>query len=352
MTLGELRKKVQEWDQVNPDGSPIAQAKYTSILTQIEYHAKNEWKVYLPAENPGFSSNYMERLAAWIGNVSTEDEQKLFLEYALQISFFSHDDFLALYRTALYREVFPWIARIGNVKLDGQSPSDFCNMVSDLVSHRTWYCPITDSMDINKFCKVNHLTGIGHHPGFATLQMQAEHPTNPNSQIADDWIRYMDCPNNDPVHPHPSLSYLVLLEDVVGSGSQCLSSVRWAVKNFNVPILFIPLILCPNGSSLLQNEEINSSGKLSVRPIIELSRSDLLGPERQNVPAWRISSNLEDLATRYKSRLSVGMNEFGYESTGCSVATFSNAPDNTLPIVHYSCPKKTWNPLFPRVFRD
>jgi len=109
MTLEELRAKVREWDAKNTGGQ-VATSYFQTILNELDYHATREWRVYLPAQHPDFNASYMERLASWIGNLADEDDQKLFLEYALHISFFSHDDFVALYRTALDREVTRWIA--------------------------------------------------------------------------------------------------------------------------------------------------------------------------------------------------------------------------------------------------
>lgn len=345
MTLEELRAKVREWDLriTAPGDEP---SHYNTILNQLDYHAAREWRVYLPAEHPSFNSSYMERLAAWVGNLTDESDQKLLLEYALYISFFSHDDFIALYRTALDREIKRWVATQINARLEPNGGQAFHELVHRQIHDHTWFCPITDSMDINEFHKVNHLKGVAHRPPFASLQMIAEHPTDPNPQIADDWIRYME--NSS---PYP-LERLVLLEDIVGSGSQCLDAVRWAVANLGKPILFVPLILCPNGVRALRTEEQKSNGRLTVRPVIELRRSELLGPERQGEQGWPKTEELENLAKRCSGLASVNMDTFGYKTTGCSLATFSNTPDNTLPLVHNKPQAGGWEPLFPRVFRD
>ncbi len=210
-------------------------------------------------------------------------------------------------------------------------------------------------MDINEFYKVNHLKGVGHRPGFATLEMLANREGNLVPQLAENVRRYMANPSSAPLDPRrrcPPLNRIVLLEDIVGSGSQCIDALRWAVANLGSPVLFVPLILCPNGVQALRDEEAQSGGRLTVRPVIELRRSDLLGPERQGELGWPITVEMEDLATRCSTRASVNMDTFGYRSTGCSLTTFSNTPDNTLPIVHHKPASGTWEPLFPRIFRD
>ena len=352
MTLERLREKVRTWDLQN-SGAPAAQSEYGTILDQLDYHATKEWRVYLPAEHPDFNSSYMERLAAWIGNVVTDDDQKLMLKYALFISFFSHDDFAALYRTAMDREISRWVATQVGARLDPPGGQAFDAFVRQQIHRHSWFCPITDSMDINEFYKVNHLKGIAHRPGFATLEMLAEKAGSQNPQLAGNVRHYMANPNLDPLRPAPPLERIVLLEDIVGSGQQCLDAVRWAVANLGKPVLFVPLILCPNGVAALRAEEQASGGRLTVRPVIELRRGDLLGTERQGHDGWPITDAVEDLVLRTVAQLGIRNDQaFGYRETGCSLSTFSNTPDNSLPIIHHKHGNGLWEPLFPRIHRD
>lgn len=350
MTLEQLNTKVRDWDFQFTGAS--AKSKYGIILDQLYYHSAKEWRVYLPAEHPAFNPSYMERLAAWIGNVTSEEDQKLLLEYALYISFFSHDDFASLYRTAMDREITRWVAMQLSAQLEPLGIQAFQGLVHQQVHRQTWFCPVTDSMDINEFYKVNHLRGVGHRPGFATLAMLSEKAGSPNRKIAKNILHYMGNPSLDPKRPSPSLERIVLLEDIVGSGSQCQPAIRWAVENLGKPVLFVPLILCPNGVENLRDEVTRSKGKLIVRPVIELRRSDLLGPERKGQSAWPITQSIEDLISRFAKDAFPNMDMFGYGNTGCSIATFANTPDNTVPIVHNKSQHGVWEPLFPRVFRD
>ena len=353
MTSEELRNLVRKWD-LEKTTEASAKSEYSIILDQLEHHAKNEWRVYLPAEHPDFNPNYIERLATWMGNVTVEADQKLLLKYAARISFFSHDDFTALYRTAMDREIFRWVASQISARLESNGWESFHELIMSEIHRHTWFCPITDSMDINEFYKVNHLKGVGHRPGFATLEMLATKAGNPNPQLAKNVCHYMaNAQVNLSNQPIP-LKRIVILEDIVGSGVQCLNSVRWAVANLDKPILFIPLILCPNGVQALRNEEAQSNGRLTVRPVIELRRNDLLGCERQGENGWPITVEMEDLATRCKGQVfaNANMDSFGYRGTGCSITTFSNTPDNTLPLVHHKPASGAWEPLFPRIYRD
>jgi len=344
MTVEELRKLIRKWDsEKTGDDSASAKSEYGIIFDQLEHHATKEWRVYLPAEHPDFNPSYIERLAAWIGNVAAETDQKLMLKYAARISFFSHDDFAALYRTAMDRDISRWVAMQISARLEPRGWQSFHTLVDREIHQHTWFCPITDSMDINEFYKVNHLKGVAHRPGFATLEMLATKAGNPNLQLAENVRHYIS---------ENRLQRIVLLEDIVGSGSQCLDAVRWAISNLGVPVLFVPLILCPNGVQALRNEEASSNGRLTIRPVIELRRCDLLGPERNEEHGWPIASDVEDLAQRTVENLGLSPSmAFGYRETGCSLSTFTNTPNNSLPIIHHSNGKQ-WAPLFPRVFRD
>jgi hypothetical protein len=355
MTTEELYQKVIDWD-LKHSGSPTAESEYSNIYNQLNYHAVREWKQFLPADYPPFSSSYMERLANWIGNVADEEDQQLLLKYALYINFFSHGDFSALYRCAVERIVAPWIVSHLGLRLDDVGGiGAFQNKIEAQINERTWFCPVTDSMNINEFCHVNQLSGIARKPSFALLQQDAEHPAHPDPTVALKQIAFMSNPSNRPndaTARRPPLERLVLLEDIVGSGTQCANAVRWAASNLNKPVLFIPLILCPNGAAALKSVVDQSAGTLTVRPVIELKRQDLIGKESKDQNTWPISEELENLILRIKDRFPKNLNPFGFKSTGCSLVTFSNTPNNTLPIVHKKTKNGSWIPLFPRINRE
>jgi hypothetical protein len=345
MTLEELFTKVQEWDLQLPASNEGGVAEFSAIYDELNYHASHDWKVYLPADHPDYNTSYMERLAVWIGNVSDRQDQQLLLRYARLISFFSHADFRALYHAALNREVSRWVAEEIKATLVGQDLVHFNAQVFGQVLRQTWYCPVTDSLDINEFYKVNNIAGAGHRPAFRTLYMLAQKAGKPNSQLSENILHYME-------HHQPSLERLVLLEDLVGSGSQSINAVSWAAASLGKPVLFVPLIMCPKAAEPLREAEMRSSGMLTVRPIIELINADIVGPERAKGTGWRIADALEDFAERQKTSVLKNLSPFGFDDTGCSLATFSNTPDNTLPIVHHKPHTGGWNPLFPRIDRE
>lgn len=349
MTLSELRDRVRSWDMHNT-GEDIANSKYNRIMQQLDYNAKKEWRQYLPAEHSDHNRSYMERLAQWISNVSDAEDQQLLLEYATFITFLSHSDFISLYRTAMTREVMRWLAQDKNVHPPNFDANTFHTTIYTAINRSTWFCPVTDSMDINEFYKVNHLAGIGHRPTFATLHMLSKHFNN--AEIEDNIRAYMNNPSLRPGAPNWTLDRLVLLEDVVGSSQQCIDTVTWAAEALKKPVLFIPLVLCPNGKQSLLSAERKSSGMLTVKPIIELREEDLLGPNRNHTVGWPITERMEDLIRRTQRDAAHDLDDvFGYRTTGCSLVTFSNTPDNSIPMIHHRPRNHTWSPLFPRVER-
>jgi hypothetical protein len=338
--IGELQEKVRRWDQeVSSDP-----ARYASILNELDYRATRGALDYLPAQHSDHKAQFMDRLADWVGNVTDDSEQKLLLEYARYISFFSHDDFAALYSAAFSRQIVQWVAARTGAGLNVGGAAGFHAAVHRELHRHTLFCPISDSMDINEFYKVNHITGASHRPAFLTLHMLAE-KRQPDPLIRTNILSYMANPTQK--IDATALKRLVLLEDVVGSGKQCIDAIRWAMT-LGCEVLFVPLILCPNGAEELRALEATFVDKFFLRPVVELKREDLLGPERKAVAGWPIAAQVEAFAEAYDQ--AVGGSPFGFDDTGCSIVTFANTPDNTLPLVHRLRVNR-WRPLFPRVFR-
>lgn len=294
----------------------------------------------------------MERLASWIGNIpdDKEQDQKLLLEYAQYITFFSKEDFSALYKTAFDREISRWVAEQVNIRLE-EGWQKFREKLRHELYERTWYLPVSDSMAINEFYHVNRIHGISDHPELRFLyKSYKKAPESEKGTIVNTLVASLKKPNwkNDALE----LQRLVILEDFVGSGTQCKDVISWAAEQLDVPILFIPLIICPQGLDVLRQVASSGRNNLCVRPIIKLQPQDLLGPKQSQ--GWEIAARLETLVKFYHQRVkgSQNKNPFGYKNSGCSVVTFSNTPNNTLPIIHNKPLEGTWEPLFPRSSRE
>ena len=345
MNVNQLQELIGIWDATSPEEDIGETSKYSEILKHLEFLGAGEWANYLPAHSPKFSSNFLVRLAAWIGNVEDAADKQLLLEYACRISFFSHDDVTALYRAAFNGPITRWVIEKSKLRFD--SP-DFSDRLASELHKRTWYCPITDSMDINEFYHVNHISGVEHRPSFATLAMLDPITDEPASALLKNLQFFINKPDRR-IGSLP-LERLVLLEDFVGSGTQMKAAIEWAAKKLNIPTLVVPLIICAPGRDALTDLTEVLKPLISSAPIVQVDTCELLGPRSQGLNRWLKSSDMEALAKRLSGRLP-GNAPFGYKKTGCSVVTYSNTPNNSLSLIHQNPRKQTWNPLFPRSSR-
>ena len=227
MNVKSLIEAVNEWDATSIDEDVASVSKYGAILEQLKFLGADEWSNYVPAKNPVHSGDFITRLAAWVGNASEATERQLLLEYARHISFFSHDDVLSLFMAAFNGPITRWVIEQTGIRFD--SP-DFPKRLAAELHRHTWYCSITDSKDINAFYHINRVTGIDRRPFFKVLEDLSNDPVANSKNIA-----------NLKQYIHDTgLKRLVLLEDVVGSGSQCERAVRWALCGLGIDVMGCP----------------------------------------------------------------------------------------------------------------
>ena len=277
---------------------------------------------------PNRYESFDDCLADWLKNVDDEEDRKSLFRILNHLFFIGKQQFDSLCRSAYSDQTMRWIIDVANI--DITSP-DLQNLL-DTEIEKIWFCPITDSMRINSFLKLNGLTGFDHRPDWRSLEEFG------------DKNRLTDYVNNNGIRG------LVLLEDFVGSGNQMRTSVEWAADTLpNIPILVVPLVCCPEGvttgTTIAQNfQNVTFSPTLTLRPELFLG-------ETPHTDEPEVFPRVRDLIGRVRARL----NEweyypFGYESTGALVALYSNCPDNTLPIIHHR--GHQWTPLFSRVRRN
>lgn len=355
-TLSSIHTLVDSWD-LNPEMSPMItrqngrSLRFREILEALCYSDITAFHEYVPTRASEQTPSFIDRLVLWLNNegVTPEEKSRLF-EFASHLSFFSSNDFHALNRKAFTGPITRWVIGQQGLRLDDP---DF---EAKLVHHRndrTWYCPVTDSMQISDFYHVNQLGGISHRPGFRSLrEFQAS-----GEAIAT----YMK---------KASLDRLVLLEDFVGTGSQTKETLEWAVQSMQTAVLFVPLIVAPDGLRRLKELEARDWSKegegcsLQIKPVMELDESDFVGPatEKSN-PLFAL---VHELVVRLHPHvLGTGLDDckvapyspMGFHrpkdtATGATVVTYTNCPNNTVPIVHHQSRKTAWKPLFPRVERE
>lgn len=303
---------------------------YQRIYDMGEYFAEWRYNQYLPTVGP--YPDFMERLRAWLDKLHDEEDQKLLFRLIPHIFFITQREFATLYRVAFKGVITRWLIDAAGISFSVDSIESFVL----LAEKETWFCPITDSMEIAAFYHANRIEGQDLRPDWYSLAKLG---------CREEILRYMD---------NKGLKRLVLLEDFVGSGSQIADVLRFAASlSSSIPILAVPLIICPKGVELAKSL-VGKYDNLQITPILPLPEETFVNPVPvPNEP--NVFGSIRDLIKRIADRVSgspAGNNyygPFGYNGTGALVVTYSNCPDNTLPVIHYE--SSSWKALFPRSSR-
>ena len=191
-------------------------------------------------------------------------------------------------------------------------------------------------MVISEFYHANNISGIDHRPAFRPLS---------HFSTAGSLKGYMK---------KMGLVRLVLIEDFVATGVQSIKVVRWAVKNLKCPVLFVPLISCPEALAKFRRMERKYSS-FAFEPVFSLDGSAFVtsSASMQDPLLVAVRAFANKIHSRIAGQPDPTYGPLGFGDTGAIVVLFSNTPDNTLPLVHHqSRPPRTWKPLFPRVSRE
>jgi hypothetical protein len=294
---------------------------------EIQYLGRKIYDDYEPAQFDVFE----DRLDLWLHNVSNEKDQQDLFRLLCRLFFVGRSEFEALCRAAHHGPVLRWL--IEQLSVNIADPEAAKHLNAGIAE--TWFCPMTDSMRINSYFKVNNLPGRSHQPDWRSLRKFG----NP------DQIRQFIGAN--------AIKRLVLLEDFVGSGTQMKSVVKFAAElDPNFAILACPLIICPDGDEV-GSELITAFPNVAFDPVLRISPEMLIKPTAQpDEPP--IFGAIRALTTTVRSRLSPPSPDegtyHGYKATGAVFAMYSNCPNNSLPILRDRT--SDWSPLFPRIKRS
>ena len=316
--MSELFNLVQPW-LLDSDSDDLIALRDHLLWMQKELFDEYE---------PNRYESFDDRVVTWLRNLSDENDQKSFFRLLRHLFFVGKQQFDSLCRAAYHDQATRWVIDLSGANItDPQLGATIDNMLS-----RTWFCPITDSMRINAFLKLNDLPGHDHRPDWRSL-MEFGDPVLIQQYVAKEGIQH-----------------LVMLEDFVGGGSQIKDTVEWAARTLPaIPILVIPLVCCPRGVTTgaaisQQYPNVTFAPTLTLRPqlfLCETPRAD--EPE--------IFARVREIILRIQPRLDAWQQQpFGFDRTGALIALYSNCPDNTLPIVHHRGTQ--WAPLFSRVRRS
>lgn len=299
----------------------------SDALVQLRDHLVWLQKELFDEYEPNRYESFDDRVSAWLQNVPDGDDRKALFRLLEHLFFVGKQQFDALCRAAYGSETTRWL--VDQTEMNLAAPQ--LSLLIEQEMRDTWFCPITDSMRINSFLKLNGHPGHERRPEWRSLQMFAD-PDKLRNYVSTQGIKR-----------------LVLLEDFVGSGTQIKEVVPWAATTLpQLPILVIPLVCCPDGEKAgvelsAAHSNVSFSPTLTLRP--EYFLLEMPQPGEPDV-----FTRVRELILRVAVRLGFWQHHlFGFEGTGALVALYSNCPDNTLPIIHHG--GSQWDPLFSRIRR-
>jgi hypothetical protein len=325
-----FEKRLNEWILDAKSGPEIQEVNLR--IRQLE---ERLFSSYEPTKGP--YPDFASRLGDWIDNLSDEDEQKALLKLVVHIFFLGPKEIDHMYRVAFNTCIAKWLIEQSKVMLD----SPYAGEQLQTALRHTWICPITDSMRINAFYHLNNIPGRDYRPDWRSLQLFGDVNKIRNFIKVE------------------RIQRLVLLEDFVGTGEQIAPTVRFAATKFDkMPILIVPLVLCPSGLQLLARYR-SVLANLQFSSVLDLGSKDFLCKlPSDGEPA--IFANVRSIVESHYSLLFRGIKRvadlgklygpFGFNDTGGLVVLWTNCPDNTLPAIHHNNPP-SWKPLFPRASR-
>ncbi|HEY3963033.1 MAG TPA: hypothetical protein VGM05_00630 [Planctomycetaceae bacterium] len=331
-----------ELDKAGP--RPESGDSFNEIHQKLVFFRKSHYDQYVPTIGADYA-DFERRLLRWLCNTDNDEERRTLFELAPRLTFFTREDFAKLHQAALAGPITRWI--VDQMGLSFDDPR-FDEVLSDEIQNHTWYCSITDSMQIADFHHANNLGGIDFRPDWRSLAEFCDPAKIQN---------FMANRQNARREPTP-VRRIVILEDFIGSGMQMemgKGSVAFAAATFpNVRILLVPLVICPLGAKIAR-ELSGAHTNLEFDPVIELRDSDLVTPG-SSFAHHSLGDRLQKLvANSYSAVVGDGAahprpySAFGLANTGAQLILYSNAPANTIALIHHQ--SNTWNALFPRSAR-
>jgi hypothetical protein len=307
------------------------------LKSRIECYAEKLMDRYDPA-SPVW--DFQLYLLKWLENVKTIDEKFLLLNSLSFFSFFNRDQCNALYLEALHGPILRWLIEITNLDILDENIDE---KLSENIGP-TFISAATDSTDIST---MRHLCGL-----------QIRHTKIWNSYINKD---DNEGQRNEKIESCKKdlhdweYKQIIVLEDFVGSGTQSKEVIDFLGNLQDWKILFIPLIICPQGDmAITEHLRIKKYDHISYEPISKLPWELILTDDRplESKSPPQLLADLKEYARKIHTRvtgtdISGSTGYLGYKDTGSLFAKYTNCPDNTLTLYHEK-ENKHWNPLFPR----
>lgn len=331
MTRSEFRQLLQKWCIEDADGSRGIE----DLKRDVEFLESELYHEYsVTAHGPHGSFGY--RLARWIANVTSEDDQRILYSILRHLFFIGTKEQEAAYRTAFSKHVLQWLISVHNIDAFAV---DAMHRVEEQL-RQTRYTEVTDSFGIRSFCLLNGIQG-------ENIRYRWE-------GNVEDWDAGSFRSNvlRQNVQGEVAKINLVLFEDFVGSGSQMAEAVKLACSlGPDVNVLLCPLYICPVGARYA-HYLANKLGNLTFSPVLAFEKRFFLLPSASaDEPAD--FGRIRELLLRVHHMIAGPQQEFGpfgYRKTGGLIVPASNCPDNTIPAIHRQ-KENSWEPLFLRTAR-
>ncbi|HMP75725.1 MAG TPA: hypothetical protein PKE12_05440 [Kiritimatiellia bacterium] len=313
-------EKIAEWS----DGD------FNELHQLIDYYAKTRYSDYLPTDGP--RKNFMARFEEAFRLLPDDQSRKTFMRLIPEIFYIQSREISSLYRAVFKNEIARWLVDLGRIDI---SARDAGKQIAAAV-RTSWFCPITDSMQIANFYHVNGIEGVDYRTDWRSIQKFG---------TPDRIDAYMS---------QSKLERIVLLEDFVGTGSQIREAVTFAANGLKkrYPVLLAPLVICPKGDAICR-ELVKQNQNLTYTPLILIPQSFMLAKkevldEHNLFPSLRLLIESSADIVRGSSGAQ-WYGPFGFKSSGALCVMYSNCPNNTLPIIHRS--SELWTAVFPRSSR-
>lgn len=305
------------------------------VSNDVTHLVERLYSEYEPTRGP--YPDFWQRLEKWFDNLEREDDQQLFFRLLPHTFFVGTREFDSLYRAAFNNQIAVWLIDQLGIALNAPNAAELLKLGID----ETWFCPITDSMRINAFYHLNHIEGRDFRPDWRSLYRFGS---------VNKIMKYMS---------DKGIKRIVLLEDFVGNGGQIKKTVDWTSKlPGNVPLLVVPLLLCPSGLPFMKELQ-DRFAHVRVSPCILLPEGGFI-EQIPHASEPQLFSGIRRICISVADQMREGLNAeqleaankylpFGWQKTGALIVLYTNCPNNTLPIIFHNSAR--WKPLFPRAAR-
>jgi hypothetical protein len=311
----------------------------------INFRAKESFNSYYPTSGSG--KDFETRLIDWLNNLDDLSQQALFFRLVPNIYFFTEEEFKSLYRAAYKDVILNWLI---NTRTDTLNILDeeLKYKLEEEITH-TWFCSITDSMDIASFCHINKIHGNSNRPNWRDFSWFAD------MNKVKNYIKMF------------KIRQIVLLEDFIGSGNQLLTKdkrndlsiidcVKYIQNEYN--FLIVPLIISPKGQSNIKKSiEDQNLRNVKFEPVIVLSDECFINGDTNfdmQAKGENTKKYYQDLFNLLKitdKKIKFKTGPFGYKDTGSLIVLYTICPNNTISAIHED-KENEWHSLFPRINRE